>query len=263
MGRATRSGDDHFDAAALGRGGVFEQEVGSAVGGNHLRLVGDTELVERFGRGAHCLPVGGRAHDDANQWFHHEILSNKARIERNSSRDAPSLLPESTRSLVALTMSACSALRSAPGRHWTSSSSAAGPSLSKRARQASMRLCFSASIAETRDSALSAASMGAGSMSRMSLPMYCRWRASPPRLVMRLASIIASSSVSGRLSAASSDSLSAISRVPRSWAEAASRLRMLLLGPRYSPFSSLPCIVQFCHAGSRRYPNPRAQEHRF
>ena len=93
--------------------------------------------------------------------------------------------------------------------------------------------------------------------------MYCRWRASPPRLVMRLASRMASCRVSGRFSAASSDSLSAISRVPRSWAAEASRLRMLLLGPRYSPFSSLPCIVQFCHAGSRRYPNPRAQEHRF
>src|SRR6187549_4265517 len=118
MGGAPRTGDDDFDAAALGRGGVFEQQVGSAVGGDHLRLVGDTEFVERLGGGAHRLPVGSRAHDDANQWFHHEILSNKARIERNSSRDAPSLLPESTRSLVALVISTCSALRSAPGRHF-------------------------------------------------------------------------------------------------------------------------------------------------
>src|SRR6187399_1439292 len=263
MGCTTSSGNDDLDAAVLGRGGVFEQQVRSAVRGDDFRLVRDAELVERLGRGAHRLPVGSRAHDDANQWFHREILSNKARIERNSSRDAPPLLPESTRSLVALVISACSDLRSAPGRNFSRSSSAAGPSMSSRVRQASTRLCASASCAERRDSALSAASMGAGSRSRMSLPMYCRWRASPPRLVMRLASIIASYRVSGRLSSASSDSLSEISRVPRSWAEAASRLRMLLLGPRYSPFSSLPCIVQFCHAGSRRYPNPRAQEHRF
>ena len=86
------------------RDGVFEQQVGRAVRGDDLRLVGNAELVERLGRGAHRLPVGSRAHDDANQWFHREILSNKVRIERNSSRDAPSLLPESTRSLVALVM---------------------------------------------------------------------------------------------------------------------------------------------------------------
>ena len=102
---------------ACARRGVFEQQVGSAVRGDHAGLVGDAELVERFGRGAHRLPVGSRAHDDADQWFHREILSNKARIDRNSSRDAPSRLPESTRSLVALVMSACRALRSAAGRH--------------------------------------------------------------------------------------------------------------------------------------------------
>ena len=44
-----------------------------------------------------------------------------------------------------------------------------------------MRLCFSASSAVARDFAPSAASIGAVSMSRMSLPMYCRWRARPPR----------------------------------------------------------------------------------
>src|SRR5690349_24654218 len=117
MGGATGTGDDDFDAGALRRSRVFEQEVGRAVGGDDLRLIRHPELVECFGRGAHRLPVGSRAHDDANQGFHREILSNKARIARNSSRDAPSLLPGSTRSLVALVMSTWSALRSASGRH--------------------------------------------------------------------------------------------------------------------------------------------------
>src|SRR6186713_1885212 len=130
MGGATGSGDDDFDAAALSRRGIFEQEVGRSVGRDDLRLVGHAELVECFSRGAHRLPVGSRAHDDANQGFHHEILSNKARIARNSSRDAPSLLPGSTRSLVALVMSAWIALRSASGRRSISWSSAFGPSVS-------------------------------------------------------------------------------------------------------------------------------------
>src|SRR5690242_1693987 len=115
MGSTTGTGDDDFDATALRRRGVLEQEIRGAMGGDDPGLIGHPELVECLGRGAHRLPVGSRAHDDANQWFHREILSNKARTARNSSRDAPSLLPGSTRALVALVMSAWSALRSASG----------------------------------------------------------------------------------------------------------------------------------------------------
>ena len=113
---------------ACARRCVFEQQVGRAVGGDDAGLVGDAELVERLGRGAHRLPVGSRAHDDADQWFHREILassegvrrsSNKSRSERNSSRDARLAAAGSTRSLVALVMSACRALRSASGRHFS------------------------------------------------------------------------------------------------------------------------------------------------
>src|SRR5688572_28876212 len=192
MGGATGTGDDDFDAAALGAGGVFEQQVGGAMSRDHAGLDRNLELLERLDSGAHRLPIGGRAHDDADQWFHRGMVSNKPRRLRNSSRDAASRLAGSTRAPPALWMSACSALRSASGHHLSSSSSAAGPSVSSRVRHASTRLCFSASIAESRDFWPTASSMGAMSMSRMSLPMNCRWRARPPRLVMRLASRMAS-----------------------------------------------------------------------
>src|SRR3954468_4023035 len=113
MGGATRAGDDDFEPARLRGRGVFEQQIRRAVCGYHAGFMRDSELVERVGRGAHRLPVGSRAHDDADQWFHREILSNKVRNERNNSRDAASLLPESTRAPVALSMSTFSALRSA------------------------------------------------------------------------------------------------------------------------------------------------------
>src|SRR3954468_13307275 len=137
MGGAAGARDDDFDAAVLRRGRVLEQQVRSAVGGYHAGFIRDRELVERLGRGAHRVPVGGGTHDDADQWFHREILSNKVRRVRNNSREAASRLPESTRVAVALWISACRDLRSASGRHFTSSSSAAGPSVSRRARHAS------------------------------------------------------------------------------------------------------------------------------
>ena len=107
--------------------------------------------------------------------------SNKVRIERNSSRDAPRCCPRSTRSLVALVMSACSALRSARGTPFEQVIERRR-TFGEQPRCARLRCAcaFRRPCAVARDSALSAASMGAGSMSRMSLPMYCRWRASPP-----------------------------------------------------------------------------------
>ena len=141
-----------------------------------------------------------------------------------------------------------------PGRHFSSSSSAGGPSVNRRARQASMRLCFSASMAVLRERTSSAASMGPVSMSRMSLPMYCRCRASPPRLVMRLASRMASISSSGQAERGDVGFLerrSAVCRDPaRRWPRACGRS---CWGVRI-PASSSSCIVQFCHASTRSTP---------
>src|SRR3954453_23967405 len=105
MGGTARTGDDHFNAAALSTGGVFKKKVRRAVSGDHAGFVRNAEFVECFGRGSHRLPVGSRAHDDANQWFHREILSNKPRTVRNSSREAVSRLAGSTRELVAFVIS--------------------------------------------------------------------------------------------------------------------------------------------------------------
>ena len=71
MRGAARTGDDELEPALLGRRGIVVKALRRAVGGDDLRLVGDAELVERFGGMAHRLPVGAAAHDDADQRLGH------------------------------------------------------------------------------------------------------------------------------------------------------------------------------------------------
>jgi hypothetical protein len=72
---AAGAGDQHLEAALAGRGRVLEQEVGRAVRRDHAHFVRDAELLERLGRGPQGLPVGGRAHDDADERFHRGIVA--------------------------------------------------------------------------------------------------------------------------------------------------------------------------------------------
>src|SRR5580658_6104164 len=72
--------------------------------------------------------------------------------------------------------------------------------------------------------------MGAGSISRMSLPIYWRWRARAARARNCRASRIASSRGSGRSRACSCASRSSTSSSPNFCAASAARLRALLLG---------------------------------
>ena len=58
MRGAAGSRDDDLDAALLGGGRVFEQQVGRAVSGDDLRFMWNTEIGERLGGVLHGFPVG-------------------------------------------------------------------------------------------------------------------------------------------------------------------------------------------------------------
>ena len=66
--------DDHFEAAGDRGLGILEQEVRRAVGGYYLDVMSYAECLERVRRVFHRVPVGTRAHDDADQAVHREIL---------------------------------------------------------------------------------------------------------------------------------------------------------------------------------------------
>ena len=80
--------DQHLEAARVRAGGVLEQQIGRAMRGHDAHLVGDRELLEHLGGALHGLPVGGGAHDDADERLHQGIVSNNVRKARNSSREA-------------------------------------------------------------------------------------------------------------------------------------------------------------------------------
>ncbi len=67
---AAGAGNDDLEPARARGGGVFEQQVGRAMGGDHPHFVRDAELLQHLGGGAHRLPVRLRAHDDADERFH-------------------------------------------------------------------------------------------------------------------------------------------------------------------------------------------------
>src|SRR5882762_682879 len=67
MRGASGTGDDDFDAALFGVGGVLEEKVGGAMGGDDARFMWNTEGFEGFGDELHGIPVGAGAHDDADE----------------------------------------------------------------------------------------------------------------------------------------------------------------------------------------------------
>ncbi|MCY1516524.1 hypothetical protein D9M68_511580 [compost metagenome] len=75
VGGTAGAGDDHLDAAAFGLFGVLEQEVRSAVGGDHLHFIGDAQLVQHLGGVAEGAPIGLGAHDHAYQCAHRRASS--------------------------------------------------------------------------------------------------------------------------------------------------------------------------------------------
>tara|TARA_R110000772_G_scaffold242436_1_gene355003 strand:+ start:23072 stop:23347 length:276 start_codon:yes stop_codon:yes gene_type:complete len=88
--------------------------------------------------------------------------------------------------------------------------------------------------------ALSAAAIGSASMSRMSLPMNCRWRRRALFDVMRWASAMASSRrVSSIGTFCNCLSLSAVSASPRFCSAVMRRFSSLLLGGSNSSCSSV------------------------
>ena len=73
VGGTASPGDDRLQAARTGGLGVFEEQVGRAVGGNYAGFEGDAEVLEDDGGGLHGRPVGVGPHDDAdgNLLFRH------------------------------------------------------------------------------------------------------------------------------------------------------------------------------------------------
>jgi hypothetical protein len=86
MGRTASAGDD--DSMPRLRRAAYSNSRSGVRCAETTSSRRESELVSASAAARIVSPVGSRAHDDANQWFHHEILSNKVRIERNSSRDA-------------------------------------------------------------------------------------------------------------------------------------------------------------------------------
>ena len=67
MRRAACAGDDDFDAALFRAGGVFEQQIRSAMRGDHARFVRIRRAPTKFWRRAPEFPSRRRAHDDADK----------------------------------------------------------------------------------------------------------------------------------------------------------------------------------------------------
>ena len=77
--RAAGAGDDHLEPARFGARGVLEQQVGRAMRGDDAHLEWARRARSSISAAcAHRLPVGRRAHDDADQWFHREKFSMRA-----------------------------------------------------------------------------------------------------------------------------------------------------------------------------------------
>ena len=167
-----------------------------------------------------------------------------ARRTRNSSRLAPLRCASGAWRLRARSSSGVKSASTKCGCAAARACKAGSPSLTNRSRQPSTCLCCRASSSEIRFWAPRLASISVVSSERINLPMYCRWRASPPWLEIRCASSMASRSGSGKVRASRSAGLSAISRSPSFCARSASRLRELLLGFR--------SVSSSCHKTSTR-----------
>lgn len=63
----TSSGDDHFQTATSRRLGIFEEQIGRAMGGDDSAFVRDAERFEGFCRVFHGFPITLGAHDDAHE----------------------------------------------------------------------------------------------------------------------------------------------------------------------------------------------------
>jgi len=69
MSGAACARDNDFNASLFGGLCIFEEEVGSAVGGDNACFMWNMEFVERLGGEFHGVPVGAGAHDDADERF--------------------------------------------------------------------------------------------------------------------------------------------------------------------------------------------------
>ena len=67
MGGTAGTGDDAFEAAIRGGGGVIVQQLGRAVGADDFLFKGDAEVFEHLGGILEGGPVGTGAHDDAHE----------------------------------------------------------------------------------------------------------------------------------------------------------------------------------------------------
>src|ERR1700693_2864592 len=67
MSSAACAGDDDFDAALFGGPRIFEEQIGSAVGGDDAGFMWNMEFGERLGSKFHGVPVGAGTHDDADE----------------------------------------------------------------------------------------------------------------------------------------------------------------------------------------------------
>ena len=200
----------------------------------------------------HRLPVGSRAHDDADEWLHRGILRPVGGIAPRSIEQSAQRPEQRPRAAAAGRARSRLGLRRRRS-HQLPASSPIERGLARRAcldRRVALRVQPVAPALEAvetrglerrllRCATASAARIGAGSISRMSLPMYWRWRRPPPRLRDAPRRAIASRSFSGRSSASSSRVRQRHELSPSSWAPSAARLRALLLGVVESASSSV------------------------
>ena len=75
MRSAAGASDDDLEASFDRRLGVLEKKIRRSVRGNNLYVVRNTELIERFRRVTHRVPVRPGPHDNADQCVHREILT--------------------------------------------------------------------------------------------------------------------------------------------------------------------------------------------
>ena len=218
------------------RGGVFEQQVGGAVGRDDPHLV---RHAERSSISAACegLPVGRRTHDDANEWFHRSIVQGAAegaksrafeRVAQPAEQLAAAAGGRAAPLGAGLARPATAVLQVAAGSI-APPAPPAPPSRSSRSRQSSITV-RGARARSSRCARSSAMRIGSTSTSRMSLPTYSPAEA---RAVGgdAAAATTASRRFSGRSSASSSASGSSTSATPIVAQVLVRRLSALLLGP--------------------------------
>src|SRR5215831_9553309 len=74
MCRSACARDQDLEPAVRRAASVLEQQIGSPVSGHHAHLECDAERLECRRGVRHRRPVGCRAHDDADEWFHRRIV---------------------------------------------------------------------------------------------------------------------------------------------------------------------------------------------